>query len=100
MIVIIVERAPTSLRGELTRWLLEPKAGVFVGRVSARVREKLWKRVCSKVKGGSCILIWRTNNEQGFQMDFWNDPTRHVTNWDGIQLITKPHKTDQLTQFS
>ena len=41
MIVMILENVPTSLRGELSRWLLEPRAGVFVGHVSARVRDKL-----------------------------------------------------------
>ena len=40
--IMIPERVPQSLRGELTRWLLELKAGVFVGRVSAMVRERLW----------------------------------------------------------
>jgi CRISPR-associated protein Cas2 len=39
MVVLILERVPPGLRGELTRWFLEPQAGVFVGRVSAIVRE-------------------------------------------------------------
>lgn len=92
MIVILVERAPVSLRGELTRWLLEPKAGVFVGRVSAMVRDRLWQKTCEKVKNGACMMIWRTNNEQGFKIDFWSQPSRVVTDWDGLQLITKPDK--------
>ncbi len=46
MIVLILEKVPTSLRGELTRWLLELKAGVFVGKVSAMVRDRLWEHVC------------------------------------------------------
>ncbi len=41
MVVIILEKVPAGLRGELTRWLLELKAGVFVGKVSAMVRERL-----------------------------------------------------------
>jgi len=46
MVVMILECVPESLRGELSRWLLEPKAGVFVGTVTATVRERLWERVC------------------------------------------------------
>lgn len=98
MIVIIVERVPVSLRGELTRWLLEPKAGVFIGSVSAMVREKLWQRVCKKVKGGACMIIWSTNNEQGFKMDFWGATSHAVTDWDGLQLITIPRKLNKDTQ--
>jgi CRISPR-associated protein Cas2 len=30
---MILEKVPTSLRGELTRWMLEPKSGVFVGNI-------------------------------------------------------------------
>lgn len=94
MLVIILEKVPSSLRGELTRWLLEPKTGVFVGDVSAMVRDKLWQKVCGKMKGGAGIRIWSTNTEQGFRMDFWSEPSRCVTDWDGLQLITKkPPKT-------
>lgn len=94
---MILEKVPLSLRGELTRWLLEPQAGVFVGDVSAMVREKLWHKACSKMKNGAGILIWSTNTEQGFKMDFWSEPSRCVTDWDGLQLITKkpPKKIDK-----
>ena len=65
MVVMILESVPTSLRGELTRWMLEPKAGVFVGTVSAMVRDRLWGKVCKSVRDGGCMMIHRTNNEQG-----------------------------------
>lgn len=89
MVVLIVERVQPSLRGELTRWLLEPKAGVFVGNVSARVREKLWQKVCAKTGEGAAMLIWATNTEQGYRIDFWGDTSRRVYDWDGLQLITR-----------
>jgi len=38
MTVIILERVPVGVRGELTRWMLEIHTGVFVGTLSARVR--------------------------------------------------------------
>ena len=31
MVVIILEKVSASLRGELSRWLIEPKPGVFIG---------------------------------------------------------------------
>lgn len=91
MMVLIVERAPPGLRGELTRWLLEPQAGVFVGQVSALVRQKLWERTCKGLRGGAAILIWRSNNEQGFEFQLWGDPSRTVTDWEGLKLITVAH---------
>ena len=41
MVVIILERVPVSLRGELTCWRLELRSGVFVGSISSIVRDKL-----------------------------------------------------------
>lgn len=92
MLVLILERVKPSLRGELTRWLLQPKAGVFVGRVSALVREKLWEKVCEDCSGGACLMIWRTNTAQGFDMKIWGDPQRWPTDWEGLTLVTRPKK--------
>jgi CRISPR-associated protein Cas2 len=90
MTVLILERVSPSLRGEITRWLLEPKAGVFIGNISARVRDRLWQRACQNAREGACMLIHSSNAEQGFKIDFWNDTSRHVHDWEGLQLITKP----------
>lgn len=44
MVVIVLEKVPRGLRGELTRWLVELDTGVFVGQLSATVRDLLWRR--------------------------------------------------------
>lgn len=90
MVVMILERVKPSVRGELSRWLLELKAGVYVGSVSAMVREKLWEKACKSAGDGACMLIWSTNTEQGFKIDFWGDTSRRVYDWEGLQLLTKP----------
>jgi CRISPR-associated protein Cas2 len=90
MVVMILERAPTSVRGYLTRWLLEAKAGVFVGNVSAMVRDKLWEMVCSKAKGAGCLMIYSSNTEQGFQVRFWDITSRQVVDMDGLTLFRTP----------
>ncbi len=92
MMVMILERVPASLRGELSRWMLEPHTGVFVGNVSAMVRERLWQKACKSVKDGACMLIWSSNTEQGFKIDFWGGTKRHITDWEGLQLVTKPRE--------
>jgi CRISPR-associated protein Cas2 len=90
MVVLILERVPPGLRGELTRWLLEPKAGVFVGRVSALVRDKLWEKACKNAKDGGCLMIHTTNNEQGFQMKSWGRTARVIEDFDGLSLVRMP----------
>ena len=46
MVVFLMEKVSVSLRGEITRWMLELRPGVFVGNISALVREKLWETIC------------------------------------------------------
>ncbi|NIN01661.1 MAG: type I-E CRISPR-associated endoribonuclease Cas2 [candidate division Zixibacteria bacterium] len=87
MVVIILERVPKKLRGELTRWMLEPKVGVFVGSVSGMVRERLWEKVCREANGGGCIMIHDSNNEQGFGMRIWGQPSRHLEDFEGLFLV-------------
>ena len=92
MVVMILERATPSLRGYLTRWLLEAKAGVFVGTVSAMVRQKLWELVCSKAKGAGCMMIYSANTEQGFRVEFWDVTSRQVIDLEGLTLFKTPKK--------
>jgi CRISPR-associated protein Cas2 len=92
MTVLILERVPASLRGELSRWMIEPHTGVFIGSLSAMVREKLWQKACQNCKDGAAILISSANTEQGYKIDFWGGANRHITEWEGLQLVTKPKK--------
>ncbi|MFC0107840.1 type I-E CRISPR-associated endoribonuclease Cas2e [Kibdelosporangium aridum] len=65
MTVIAVAACPVGLRGHLTRWLPEIAPGVFVGKISARVRTLLWQRVTDMVKTGRAIMVYGADNEQG-----------------------------------
>lgn len=88
MIVIVVEKVSVSLRGDLSRWLLEPKTGVFVGRVSAAVRERLWARTCDGIGSGSAVLIWSSDVEQGYRVEMVGDRRHQVRDFEGLLLIT------------
>ena len=81
---------PPSLRGELTRWLLELRAGVFVGTLKPVVRRKLWERVCSGLKGGAGILTYPARNEQGYEVEFWGATDRWIVDRDGLKLVQVP----------
>jgi CRISPR-associated protein Cas2 len=92
VIVLIIERVSPSVRGELTRWLIQPKAGVFVGRVSARVRDRLWERVVRSLRGGAALLIYSSDTEQGFSVRSEGDTSRVMTDFEGLILPRMPNK--------
>lgn len=87
MTVLVMENVSPSLRGECTRWMLEVKTGVFIGTISAMVRERLWNMVKEKADGGNCLLAYSANNEQGYLMEVSGTPRRQVVDFDGLQLI-------------
>jgi len=92
MIVLILERVSPSLRGDLTRWLLEPRTGVFVGQVSAMVRERRWERACKQMRDGAGMMAHSTDTEQGFALRIWGDTSRLIEDFDGLSLIRIPAK--------
>jgi CRISPR-associated protein Cas2 len=87
MVVMVMERVPRSLRGELTRWLLEVQTGVFVGSVNATVRELLWKKCVARSAGGRVCQLWSTNTEQRFAGRCTGEESRHLTDFDGLLLV-------------
>lgn len=93
MTVIIVERASSALRGQLTRWMLEVRAGVFVGTLSARVREKLWELTCLRNPKGGSLMIYRTRGEQGFAIATHGDTSRSIFENEGLLLVRRPLET-------
>ena len=92
MVVMILENASPSLRGHLTRWLIEPQSGIFVGKISALVRDKLWELCEDKVRIGGTVQIWSDANEQGFSIRTHGDTARQLVNIEGLWLVRKPLK--------
>ncbi|NLA10976.1 MAG: type I-E CRISPR-associated endoribonuclease Cas2 [Firmicutes bacterium] len=89
MIILTMTDCPIGLRGDLTKWLLEINPGVFVGQVSARVRDKLWERVTETIKNGRATMVFNTNNEQ--RLDFRvHNSTWEPIDFDGIKLMLRP----------
>jgi CRISPR-associated protein Cas2 len=90
MMVLVLESVPVGLRGELTRWLIEPHPGVFVGHVSALVRDRLWLKCCEKLKDGGAVQLWSAPNEQRFAMRAYGATRREVADFEGLKLIRVP----------
>ena len=93
MIVICVSNCPPGLRGDLSKWLSEVNTGVYIGKLSAKVRDELWKRVCDSIRSGQATMVYSTNNEQGYTFQTHNT-TWVATDYEGITLMKRPLLVD------
>ena len=98
MVVLILENVPVGLRGELTRWMLEPKAGVFVGAPNALVRDKLWEKVVKESRGGGCIMLHSNDTEQRYDVRMWGNCTREAIDMEGLKLIRRSRRDAPIGQ--
>ena len=94
MLVIVLENAPHRLRGRLAVWLLEVRAGVYVGKVSARIRKMIWSQVEAGLESGNAVMVWRTNSEPGYDFMTAGENRRIPREMDGIKLISFLPRTD------
>ncbi len=88
MMVIVVENAPPRLRGRLAVWLLEIRAGVYVGEFSAKTREMIWRHVESGLEDGNAVMAWSARNESGFEFRTLGPNRRMPVDFDGLELVS------------
>ena len=93
MIVISVSCVSGALKGDLTKWLMEIDTGVFVGRVSARIREELWTKIENNLGDGRAIMVYNAKNEQGYTFRTLNTE-RNPVDFEGLTLIMNPLPPD------
>lgn len=98
MIVISMTNCPSKLRGDLSKWLLEINTGVYVGNVSARVREALWKRITDSLRDGQAVMVCSANNEQGMTCRV-HQTSRQPVDYDGYTLMKTPDPHTALPEF-
>ncbi len=88
MLVIVLENAPPRLRGRLAVWLLEVRAGVYVGSYSRKVRETIWQQVEEGIEDGNVVMVWKTNSESGFEFVTLGANRRLPAEFDGVRLVS------------
>lgn len=88
MLVTVVENAPPRLRGRLAIWLLEVRSGVYIGKVSRRVREMIWEQIEKGIENGNAVMAWSTNTESGFDFVTLGANRRIPVEMDGIKLVS------------
>ena len=87
MCVVVTEAVPPRLRGRLAVWLLEVRAGVYVGDVSRRIREMIWYQVTELAEEGNVVMAWATNTESGFDLVTYGENARTPVDFDGLRLV-------------
>lgn len=88
MLVIVTENVPPRLRGRLGVWLVEIRAGVYVGNPSKRLREFIWEQVKSGLEDGNAVVAWNTNTESGYDFDTLGKNRREPVEFDGLKLVS------------
>ncbi|MFH1259971.1 MAG: type I-E CRISPR-associated endoribonuclease Cas2e [Elusimicrobiota bacterium] len=88
MMVIVLENAPDRLRGRLALWLLEVRAGVYVGSYSVKVREMIWAQVEKGISEGNAVLIWDAQTESGYDFLTLGKNRRIPVEYDGLKLVS------------
>jgi len=76
------------LRGRLAVWLLEIRAGVYVGKTSRRVREMIWNQIERGIENGNAVMAWSTNTESGYDFMTLGKNRRIPKEMDGIKLVS------------
>ncbi|MCB5180669.1 type I-E CRISPR-associated endoribonuclease Cas2e [Streptomyces antimicrobicus] len=95
MVVLCTTAVPPHLRGALSRWLLEVTPELYVGTVSARVRDELWTAVVAAAQEGSATLAYPSDNEQGFELRTTGRQRRRPVDFDGLTLIAFQHDSKE-----
>jgi len=88
MLVVVTENVPPRLRGRLAIWLLEVRAGVYVGDTSKRVREMIWLQISELAEEGNVVMAWATNTESGFDFQTLGQNRRIPVDLDGLRLVS------------
>ncbi|ARF83204.1 type I-E CRISPR-associated endoribonuclease Cas2e [Kitasatospora aureofaciens] len=87
MTVLSATAVPDHVRGALTRWLLEVTPQLYVGTISAKVRDELWHAVSECIGSGVAVLVHPASNEQGFVLRTAGEQRRKPVDFDGLTLV-------------
>ena len=98
-LVVVTENVPPRLRGRLAIWMLEVRAGVYIGDVSKRTREMIWEQVADGLEEGSAVIAWASSHESGYEFQTIGPNRRMPVEYDGLFLVAfqppeSPRSTD------
>lgn len=101
MVIYSLTNAPQRTRGLLSRYCLEVRPGLFIGRLDKRMRLKLWGAVLdTATERTSAVMAWSRPTAQGYAFRSHGPNARRPVRYDGLWLVeeksasTKKQKPD------
>jgi len=88
MLMVVTENVPPRLRGRLAIWLLEIRAGVYIGNVGQKIREMIWEQVTVLADDGNVAMAWATNTESGYEFQTFGNNRRVPVDHEGLRLVS------------
>lgn len=86
-LTVVTENVPPRLRGRLAIWLLEVRAGVYIGDVSRRTREMIWAQLVAGHEPGNVVMAWASPTESGYEFQTLGPNRRLPVDFDGLNLV-------------
>jgi CRISPR-associated protein Cas2 len=96
-IVVVTENVPPRLRGRMAIWLLEVRAGVYIGDVSRRMREMIWEQLQDGHDDGNAVIAWASGNESGYEFQTLGENRRVPVDFDGLRLVSFLPETPKIS---
>lgn len=87
LLVVVTENVPPRLRGRMAIWLLEVRAGVYIGEVSKRTREMIWEQLVQGCEQGNVVMAWASSHESGYEFQTIGPSRRLPVEYDGLMLV-------------
>ena len=86
--VIVVENVPARLRGRLAVWMLEIRAGVYIGDYSNKTRKMVWETIEKGIEDGNAVMSWNIPNEPGYDFLTVGSNRRVPVDYCGLKMIS------------
>lgn len=94
-LVVVTEGVPPRLRGRLAVWLLEIRAGVYIGDTSRRTREMIWEQLAEGYADGNAVMAWSSTHESGYEFQTLGANRRIPVDLGGLRLVAfRPESAD------
>ena len=88
MMVVVTTNVPPRLRGRLAVWLLEVRAGVYIGHYSVKTRSMVQDTVRDLIGDGDAVVAWASPNDAGFEFETFGANRRIPVEFDGLRLVS------------
>ena len=96
MVVFSLTSAPQRVRGMLSRYCLEVRPGLFVGRLDGRMRQKLWAIIEETATAHtSAVMAWSRPTAQGYAFRSLGTAARQPVRYDGLWLVAEEQQKER-----